>query len=54
MADSQDEDTIVKIGFVSDEKEETFEIFKKYFDIVASKQDASFEILNDVIFNENI
>ena len=54
MAGSQDEDTIVKIGMVNNSKIETFEIFKKYFDIVASKQDASFEILNDVILNEYI
>ena len=49
IAGNQDEKTIVKIGIVSDNKEETFEAFKKDFDIVLSKQDASFEILNEII-----
>ena len=49
MAGSQDEDTIIKIGMVNDNNPETFEIFKKYFDIVLSKQDTNFEILNEII-----
>lgn len=52
MAGNQDEDTIVKIGIVNDNKKEIYETFKKNFDIVISKQDASFEILNEIIKND--
>lgn len=44
-------DTTLKIGILNKKIEENLEIYKKHFDIVLTSEDATFDVIHNIVFN---
>lgn len=54
MVPAEEWDRTISIGFLDKKVEENLEVFKNNFDIVLTKEDASFNVVNELINESNI
>lgn len=54
MINSNELNKTIKIGFLNNTTEENFNLYKEFFDVILSENDASFNVVEQIVFKDKL